>query len=175
MLSGAVQAKFLNLLVKMCNPKRILEIGTYTGYSAISMASALTEDAHLHTIDINIELHSIVEKYIILSTLENKITHHIGNALDIIPSLNEEFDFIFIDADKKNYLSYYKLLIDRIPSGAIIIADNVLWSGKVLKEAAMSDIDTKALQEFNKYVQADKRVENVLISVRDGLMIIRKI
>ena len=175
MLSGSVQAKFLELLVKIYNPKRILEIGTYTGYSAISMASALSKDGHLHTIDINIELESIVHKYIKLAKLDTKITHHIGNALEVIPNIDEIFDFVFIDADKLNYLNYYNLIIDKLPTGALIIADNVLWSGKILSEPKINDIDTKALQEFNEFVQADKRVENVLLSIRDGLMVIRKI
>ncbi len=174
MLSGAVQAKYLELLVKMIKPNRILEIGTYTGYSAISMASAIGTNAHLHTIDINEELESIVKKYISLAHLENKITYHIGNALEIIPKLNEKFDLIFIDADKNNYLNYYKLLIDKIPSGAWIVADNVLWSGKILNKNIVKDKDTKGLLEFNDYVYKDDRTENVIIPLRDGLMIIRK-
>ena len=174
MLSGAVQAKLLELLIKMSNAKRILEIGTYTGYSAISMASALSNNGHLHTIDINIELESIINKYIQLSNLESKITHHIGNALEIIPTLDEDFDFIFIDADKENYLNYYKLLINRIPSGAWIVADNVLWSGKVISELRSKDTETKALVEFNNFIINDNRVENIMLPLRDGLMIIRK-
>jgi len=174
MLSGAVQGKLLELLVKMSGAKKILEIGTYTGYSAISMANALPHDGHLDTIDINIELETIVNKYIKLANLEDKISYHIGNALNIIPKLEGNFDFVFIDADKSNYLNYYNLLIDKLPKGAWIIADNVLWSGKILSEAKQNDKETKAIQEFNDFVQNDTRVENILLSIRDGLMVIRK-
>lgn len=174
MLSGALQGKLLEFLVKMSQPKRILEIGTYTGYSAICMASALPKEGHLHTIDINIELETIAKKYFKLSELEDKISFHSGDAMKIIPELDTEFDFVFIDADKSNYINYYNLLIDKVPSGAWIIADNVLWSGKILKEASKNDIDTKLLQEFNLHIQNDNRVENLLLPIRDGLMIIRK-
>ena len=175
MLSGAVQGKLLELLVKMSGAKNILEIGTYTGFSAISMASALPPEGHLHTIDINAELESIVNKYIKLSNLNNKISYHIGDANSIIPTLKSKFDFVFIDADKINYLNYYNLLIDKLPKGAWIIADNVLWSGKVLEKPQKNDKETKAIQEFNDFIQKDKRVENILLSIRDGLMVIRKI
>jgi len=174
MLSGAVQGKLLELLVKMSGAKKILEIGTFTGYSAISMALGLPENGYLHTIDINVELESIVNKYIKLAKLENIITYHIGNALDIIPTLNEDFDLVFIDADKSNYLNYYNLVIDKLPKGAWIIADNILWSGKVLEKASAKDKETKAIQEFNDFVQKDIRVENAMVSIRDGLMVIRK-
>jgi len=175
MLSGAVQGKFLELLVKMSGAKNILEIGTYTGFSAICMANALPANGLLHTIDINEELQPIVNKYIKLSKLESKIKYHIGDALEIIPTLKDDFDFVFIDADKDNYLNYYNLIIDKLPQGAWIIADNVLWSGKVLSKPKHNDIDTKALQEFNDFIQNDSRVENILLSIRDGLMIIRKV
>jgi len=175
MLSGAVQGKLLELLVKMSGAKKILEIGTYTGFSAICMASALPSDGHLLTIDINAELESIVNKYIKLSNLNNKISYHIGDAINIIPTLKGDFDFVFIDADKDNYLNYYNLLIDKLPKGAWIIADNVLWSGKVLEKANAKDKETKAIQKFNDFIQKDKRVENIILSIRDGLMVIRKI
>jgi len=174
MLSGAVQGKLLELLVKMSGSKNILEIGTYTGFSAISMASALPNNGHLTTIDINAELEAIVNKYIKLSKLNNKISYYIGDAINILPTIECNFDFVFIDADKVNYLNYYNLLIDKLPKNAWIIADNVLWSGKVLSEPKVNDIDTKALQEFNDFIQNDNRVENVLLSIRDGLMVIRK-
>ena len=175
MLSGETQGKFLELLVKMTGARRILEIGTYTGFSAICMANGLGKNGHLHTIDVNDELESIIKKYISKSGMENKITSHIGNAIDIIPTIDEEFDFVFIDADKTNYLNYYNLLIDRIPSGAIIIADNVLWSGKILDIPEEKDKDTKALQIFNDFVQNDDRVENALLTIRDGLLVVRKL
>ncbi len=175
MLSGKIQGKFLEFIVKLSGAKHILEIGTYTGYSAICMANALPEDGIIHTIDINKELDSIVRKYIRLSNNESKIEYHIGNALDIIPSIKEDFNLIFIDADKTNYLNYYNLIIDKISSGSWIIADNVLWSGKVLETARSNDKETIALQDFNKKVNEDKRVENLLLPLRDGLMIIRKL
>ena len=174
MLSGAIQGKLLELLIRMSGAKNVLEIGTYTGYSAICMATALAQDGHIHTIDINPELESLANKYFKLSNTESKITFHIGDAIEIIPQLKIDFDFIFIDADKTNYLNYFNLLIDRLPSGAWIIADNVLWSGKVLSDASANDVETAALKIFNDAIQKDTRVENLILSVRDGLMIIRK-
>jgi predicted O-methyltransferase YrrM len=174
MLSGEVQGKFLELLVRMSRAENILEIGTYTGYSAICMASALLPTGQLHTIDINAELQPIINKYVNKAQLNDLIHLHIGNAIDIIPELDIQFDFVFMDADKVNYLNYYNLLIDRLKSGALIIADNVLWSGKVVEEPHKNDHETEAIQAFNQYIQEDQRVENVLLPLRDGLMIIRK-
>ena len=174
MLSGKLQGKFLEQMVNITSAKNILEIGTYTGYSAICMASALKDDGVLHTIDINAELESMANKYFKLAKLEHKIEMHIGNALEIIPSLDQNFDMVFIDADKHNYSNYYDILIDRLPSGALILADNVLWSGKVLNIKNNNDRETIAIDEFNKKITNDSRVDNMLLPLRDGVMIIRK-
>lgn len=175
MLSGHLQGRLLSLFSKMIQPKAILEIGTYTGYAALCLAEGLTKDGVLHTIDINEELETRIQKYFNQSTYADQIKLHIGNALDIIPKIQEQFDLVFIDADKENYSNYYDLLIDQLPSGGIIIADNVLWSGKVIDTNALdSDIDTRELDKFNAKVQSDPRVENILIPVRDGIMVARK-
>lgn len=174
MLSGHLQGRVLSILSKMISPKNILEIGTYTGYSALCMAEGLKKDGKIITIDNNEELESRVKSYFEESEYGDQIEFRIGDALDIIPTLNEKFDLIFIDADKTNYLYYYNLVIDKLASGTIIIADNVLWSGKVVQPLKEEDEDTRALIEFNKVVQEDDRVENVLFPIRDGLMIIRK-
>ena len=155
MLSGHLQGRTLSMLSKMMRPKNILEIGTYTGYSALCLAEGLAPDGTLHTIDINEELETIANKY-------------------FKDSPYSDFDLIFIDADKENYLHYYNLLIDKIKPGTVLIADNVLWSGKVTEEAKAKDIETIALQQFNTAIQNDERVENILFPIRDGLMIIRK-
>jgi len=175
MLSGHLQGRVLSFLSKMIKPKAILEIGTYTGYSALCLAEGLSHGGRLTTIDKNGELEDRVKRYFDESEFATQIDFIIGDAIKIIPTLNQEFDLIFIDADKSNYLNYFNLLVDRIPSGAFIIADNVLWSGKVVEPLKEDDIDTKALLDFNKFVQLDSRVENVLFPIRDGLMIIRKI
>ena len=175
MLSGHLQGRVLSMISKMIQPKYILEIGTYTGYSALCLAEGLQEGGQLHTIDINEELESRIRKFLDQSEYQDKIKLHIGNALELIPQLNYPFDLVFIDADKENYLNYYQLLIEHLPSGAVLIADNVLWSGKVIDEGQLQkDHETKCLDEFNKSVQADTRVENVLFPIRDGLMVIRK-
>ncbi|MDA8886012.1 O-methyltransferase [Bacteroidia bacterium] len=175
MLSGHLQGRVLSLFSKMARPEAILEIGTYTGYSALCLAEGLTENGVLHTIDINEELETRINKFVSDSSYKDKIKLHIGNALDIVPTLKESFDLVFIDADKDNYGAYYDLLIDKLPSGAIIIADNVLWSGKVIDANQLtSDKDTIALDKFNKQIQEDSRVENILMPIRDGLMVIRK-
>ena len=175
MLSGHIQGRVLSMFSKMIKPKAILEIGTYTGYAALCMAEGLTADSVLHTIDIDEELETRINKFVSQSPFAQQVKLHIGNALDIIPTLNESFDLVFIDADKENYAAYYDLLIDRLPSGAVLIADNVLWSGKVLEADQLpKDNDTKALNSFNKKIQVDSRVENVLMPIRDGLMVIRK-
>ncbi len=175
MLSGRIQGKFLEFIVKMTGAKHILEIGTYTGYSALCMAAALPDEGQLYTIDINVEIESIARKYFHLSNLENKINFIIGDAMAILPQLSLSFDLVFIDADKINYSNYFDLIIDRLSSGAWIIADNVLWSGKVLHQITKNDRETKALQDFNDKIQRDNRVENLLLPLRDGLMIMRKL
>lgn len=176
MLSGHLQGRILSLFSKMKQPKAILEIGTYTGYAALCLAEGLAPNGVLHTIDINEELESRILKFFGDSQYADQLHFHVGNALEIIPTLDLEFDLVFIDADKDNYAAYYDLLIDRLPQGAIIIADNVLWSGKVIDELELAkDIDTQALDLFNKKVNDDTRVENILIPVRDGLMVARKL
>lgn len=173
MLSGHLQGRLLAMLSHMCKPMAVLEIGTYTGYATLCMAEGLAPQGELHTIDINEELEARVRGYFEKSPRAGQIHYHIGNALEVIPRLQLQWDLVFIDADKRNYAAYYHLLIDKMAAGGILIADNVLWSGKVVKATAQ-DKDTEALREFNRMVQEDDRVENVLLPVRDGLMIIRK-
>lgn len=173
MLSGALQGRFLKMIVDILKPKEILEIGTYTAYSAISMAEGIPADAMIHTIDINAELEEIILKYITLSGFENQIIFYSGNALEIIPSIDRQFDLVFIDADKENYLVYYEMVLPKMRQGGIIIADNVLWSGKVVETLKPNDIETKSIIEFNKFVKNDPRVEQVLLPLRDGLLIIK--
>ena len=176
MLSGHLQGRILSLFSKMKQPKAILEIGTYTGYAALCLAEGLAQDGVLHTIDINEELETRVLAFFGESSYAEQLHFHVGNALDIIPTLDADFDLVFIDADKDNYSAYYNLLIDRLPQGAIIIADNVLWSGKVIDQVQLDkDADTRALDVFNKQVNDDPRVENILLPVRDGLMVARKL
>jgi predicted O-methyltransferase YrrM len=174
MLSGHFQGRVISMLSHMIQPKRILEIGTYTGYSAICFAEGLQENGIIHTIDINEELESIVNKYIEKSNLKETIINHIGNALDIIPTLKEEFDIVFIDADKSNYSNYYDLVFDKVKKGGYIIADNVLWSGKVVENRKDLDQDTLALIDYSEKIHNDTRVQHVLFPIRDGLMIARK-
>jgi len=175
MLSGHIQGRLLSMFSKMIQPHEILEIGTYTGYSALCLAEGLADGGILHTIDINEELEDLVRRYIREAGLQENIKFHIGNALDIIPNLNGYFDLVFIDADKENYSNYYDMVIERMKPGAYIIADNVLWSGKVLDEKEIAnDQETRALHEFNVKIQKDPRVENILVPIRDGLMVIRK-
>ena len=172
MLSGAYQGRLLSLISKLITPKHILEIGTFTGYSALCMAEGLHEKGRIDTIDVNEELTDLQRRYFDASSYGKQIFQHLGNAADIIPTLNGNFDLVFIDADKEQYPRYFDLIIDRIQTGGLIIADNVLWSGKVVTNA--TDEATKALQEFNKKVVEDTRVETVLLPVRDGLTLIRK-
>jgi predicted O-methyltransferase YrrM len=162
------------MIAKMIRPKRILELGTYTGYSAICLAEGLKDGGELITIDKNDELHEMVKRYIDLSGNVERIKPLLGNAMELIDQLEGEFDLVFIDADKSNYLNYYEKLIDRMPSGAYILIDNVLWSGKVLHEAKPNDLDTQVLQQLNQRVVRDERVEVVLLPIRDGLSLIRK-
>lgn len=175
MLSGHLQGRLLSMFSHMMRPKQVLEVGTYTGYSAMCLAEGLQEDGTLYTIDINEELEDTVRGYIKEAGLSESVKYYIGNALEIIPTIDATFDLVFIDADKYNYATYYDLVIDRVRSGGYIIADNVLWSGKVLEKYRRKlDEDTAALLDFNKKVQDDPRVENILLPVRDGLMIARK-
>ncbi|MDN3669939.1 O-methyltransferase [Echinicola jeungdonensis] len=176
MLSGPLQGKTLELFTKMLQPKVILEIGTYTGYSALWMAKGLGPEGKIITLDINDELEDMVRGYFSESGLGHKIDYRLGNALDLIPELEGKFDMVFIDADKKNYSKYYDMVIDRVPAGGMILADNVLWSGKVLKkEGEKIDKDTKAIKVFNEMVNKDPRVENVIFPIRDGIMLARKL
>lgn len=175
MLSGHFQGRVLSMLSHMIKPNRILEIGTYTGYSALCLAEGLTENGKLITIDINEELEDITREYIQKAKKENVIEYMIGNAMEIIPTLSEEFDVVFIDADKSNYCNYYDLVFDKVKKGGYIIADNVLWSGKVLDEYSSLDADTKVIVDYNKMIHDDSRVQEVLLPIRDGLMIARKL
>jgi predicted O-methyltransferase YrrM len=176
MLSGHLQGRVLSLLSHMIQPKSILEIGTYTGYSALCLAEGMSENGKLITIDKNEELADRVTGYFNQSAYAKNIEFKKGNALDIIPQLENSWDLVFIDADKSNYLKYYKLCFDQVNKGAYILIDNVLWSGKVLeKNRNKLDADTQAILEFNRYVHEDKRVQNVLFPIRDGLMILRKL
>lgn len=176
MLSGHLQGRLLEFFTKMHRPERILEIGTFTGYSAICMARGLGKDGQLVTLDINEELEDMVRGFFEKSGLSTKIDYRIGNALDLIPTLPGNFDLVFIDADKKNYVNYYQMVVDRMNPGGIILADNVLWSGKVLLEPGQEpDKDTRVILDFNQTIQEDDRVENVLLPIRDGIMMIRKL
>jgi len=173
MLSGHLQGRALSMISHMIKPQRILEIGTYTGYSAICLAEGLQKNGKLITIDINEELENRVLAYIEKAGFKNTIELRIGNALDLIPKLEDEFDLVFIDADKENYLKYYFKVFDKVKKNGYIIADNVLWSGKVVNPKP--DKDTRAILEFNSFVHNDRRVENLLMPIRDGLMILRKL
>ena len=173
MLSGHMQGRVLSLLSKLISPENILEIGTYTGYSALCLAEGLNENGKLHTIDCNEEVMQIANCYFEQSDYAKNIVPHIGDALSIIPKLETSFQLVFIDADKENYCNYFDLVIDKLSPGGIIIADNVLWSGKVVEK--VKDEETESLVTFSKKVHQDKRVENVLLPIRDGLMVCRKI
>ncbi len=174
MLSGHLQGRFLSIITKLIKPKKILEIGTYTGYSAICMAEGLIEKGIIHTIDINEELVSIQNKYFAKSKCNNSIIQHVGDARNIIKSINEKFDLVFLDADKENYIEYYELVIEKVKKGGLIIADNVLWTGKVVEPEKDDDELTQYLIDFNKMINEDDRVENIILPLRDGLNIILK-
>ena len=173
MLSGAFQGRVLSMISKLIQPKKILEIGTYTGYSAICLAEGLSEKGQLFTIDKNEELEEFQQKYFKKSSYGNQIKQFTGNALDIIPTINEKFDIVFIDADKENYVNYFHLIISKINKGGIILSDNVLWSGKVIEMVNPKDKDTKALLAYNKLLNSDERIETVMLPIRDGLTISR--
>jgi caffeoyl-CoA O-methyltransferase len=173
MLSGFYQGRLLAMFSQMIRPKRILEIGTYMGYSALCLAEGLTEDGRLFTLDIEPETNAIAKKFWAQTDFGGKIEAHLGNASTIIPTLNQTFDLVFIDADKPAYANYYDLVFPKVRIGGIIIADNVLRGGKVL-DAENGDENTIALDAYNRKIQADERVENILLAVRDGLMVVRK-
>ena len=174
MLSGHYQGRVLSMLSKLVQPKTILEIGTYTGYSALCMAEGLQKNGVLHTIDINEELYDFQKKYFERSEYAQNIKQYLGDALEIIPGLPGTFDLIFIDADKSNYPIYFNLIVDRMSPGALLISDNVLWSGKVLDTVNDDDLDTNALIEYNKILKEDKRIETVMLPIRDGLTLSRR-
>ena len=173
MLSGAYQGRVLSMISKIINPKNILEIGTYTGYSALCLAEGIQKEGKLITIDKNEELEFFCKKYFKASSFNNQIQQMIGNALEIIPTINKKFDLVFIDADKSNYCNYFHLIIDKMNSGGIILSDNVLWSGKVIEELEPNDIDTQQILKYNKLLNSDNRIETVLLPIRDGLTISR--
>lgn len=173
MISGHYQGRLLAMISKLVAPKTILEIGTYTGYSALCLAEGMQPNGILHTIDHNEELLDFQRKYFDRSGYGERIVQHLGEALDIIPEINGKFDLVFIDADKSNYINYFKAVIDRMNKGGILLSDNVLWSGKVTDTPNEKDIDTQALIEYNQLINEDPRVESVLLPIRDGLTITR--
>ena len=175
MLSGHLQGRILSMFSHMIRPSRVLEIGTYTGYSALCIAEGISENGKIITIDSNKELEPFNRTYFSKSKFNNQIEFIVGNALNVIPQLEETWDLVFIDADKENYLNYYELVLKNVRNGGFIIADNVLWSGKVTQEISSNDNETYGIVEFNKKVNEDSRVENVLVPVRDGLMVLRKV
>ena len=175
MLSGHFQGRVLSMLSHMIRPLHVLEIGTYTGYSALCFAEGLAEGGKVITIDVNEELEELVREFIAMAEMEDRIDYRIGDARQLIPQLEEQFDIVFIDADKKNYCNYYDLVFDKVKSGGYIIADNVLWSGKVLEDVETLDRETKIIMEYNRKVHEDPRVQEVLLPVRDGLMVARKV
>ena len=173
MLSGPLQGRLLSLISKLIQPKKILELGTYTGYATLCLSEGLVQDGDIHTIDKNEELIAIQNKYFKASGRRSNIHQHLGEALSIIPQLEGPFDLVFIDADKENTQAYFDLCMERIPSGGLILTDNVLWSGKVLDSADKDDRDTLALQEFNHKVANDSRVESLMLPLRDGITLSR--
>ncbi len=175
MLSGHIQGQLLAFIVALLKPNRILEIGTYTGYSALCMASALVRDSGIDTIEINDELEPFIRSFIDKSEFGNRIHLHFGDALEIIPSLNHSYDLVFMDGDKREYVQYYELIINRLNKGGVILADNVLWSGKVVEPLDSNDNYTKGILEFNTLILNDSRVENFILPLRDGINIIRKL
>ena len=173
MLSGHVQGTFLEMISCLIQPRRILEIGTFTGYSALCLAKGLLKDGKIHTIELRDEDASVAQANFNRSIDAGKIILHVGNALSIIPGLNETWDMVFIDADKVNYTHYYQLVLPLVRPGGLIVADNVLFHGQVL-EQPITGKNAKAIQEFNEYVQQDASVDKVLLTIRDGLLMIRK-
>ena len=174
MLSGHLQGQILTFFSKMIQPEYILEIGTYTGYSAICLARGLKEGGKLHTIDVNEELEDFSNSYFEKAGLKNNIIMHIGKAIDVVPQLDVKWDLVFIDADKENYINYYNMVLPLVKKGGFIISDNVLWSGKVTQPIDARDKETKILVELAELIDADNSVENVLMPIRDGLLVARK-
>ena len=174
MLSCKSQGTFLQMISRLVQPKRILELGTYTGYSTIALSEGLTDDGLIYTIENEPEREDIIRKYLQKAGIENKTKLFIGDALDVLPTLHEIWDLIFIDADKVNYLNYYKMLIPQLSQNGILLADNVLWSGKVIEDVKPNDKDTKAILQFNSFVQQDNRVKNMILPFRDGIMMVQK-
>lgn len=175
MLSGHLQGQILSMVSCMIKPRCILEIGTFTGYSALCLAKGLAEGGQLHTIEIDDELESIAQKYFLKSGMADRIVQHIGDAREIIPIIGQSFDLVFIDADKREYCDYYRLVFDHIPVGGFILADNVLWDGKVVDANAAGEEQTRGILDFNDLVQNDSRVKNVILPVRDGIMLVQKV
>ena len=173
MISGAYQGRILSMISKLIQPKNVLEIGTFTGYSALSIAEGLPKDGTLFTIDRNEELAELQQKYFNKSRYTNQLKSYVGNAIEIIPTLHQKFDLVFIDADKSNYTNYFHLIIDKMNSGGIILSDNVLWYGKVAEKSDEKDEDTLALQAYNTLLNTDDRLETVMLPIRDGLTISR--
>jgi predicted O-methyltransferase YrrM len=174
MLSGHYQGRLLSMLAHMIQPKRVLEIGTYTGYSALCFAEGLQAGGKVTTVDVNEELEEFVRSYIEKANCSDKIEYIVGDAMEVVAKMDEQFDLVFIDADKKNYCNYYELVFDKVKPGGYIIADNVLWSGKVLEDYDSLDRETKILMDYNKMIHDDERVQEILLPIRDGLMIARK-
>lgn len=173
MLSGHFQGRVLSMLSKIIRPAAILEVGTYTGYATLCLAEGLTENGSIDTLDNNEELFDFQRKYFDQSAYGNQIVQHLGNALDIIPTLNKKYDLVFIDADKENYSNYFQLIVPMMSKGGIILSDNVLWSGKILGDVKPNDKSTLALLAYNKLLNEDERVETVLLPIRDGLTVTR--
>ncbi|RAJ14511.1 O-methyltransferase [Olleya aquimaris] len=174
MLSGPYQGRVLSMISKLIRPKTILELGTFTGYATLCLAEGLQSEGEIHTIDVNEELIDFQRKYFDQSGFGSQIHQHLGSAIDIIPTLNNTFDLVFIDADKPNYVNYFHLIIDKLNPGGIILSDNVLWHGKVIEPVDKKDISTQAVLEFNTLLKNDKRIETVVLPIRDGLTISRK-
>lgn len=175
MLSGQLQGSFLTFVSKMIKPKHILEIGTYTGYSTLCLAEGLSEDGIIDTIEIDVELEDMIRKYFSQSPLNEKINLIIGDALKLVPEISIDYDLIFIDAEKRHYTNYYKMLLPKVKKGGIMLVDNVLWNEKVVLEVNDKDFDTKEIMEFNDMVQRDNSVRNLLLPFRDGIMMIEKL
>ena len=175
MLSGPYQGRVLSMISKLKSPENIIELGTFTGYSTLCLAEGLAKEGTIHTIDINEELEDFQRKYFDKSSYGEQIIQHVGNALEIIPKINVMFDLVFIDADKPNYSNYFHLIIDKLNSGGIILSDNVLWHGKVIEKLDPKDKSTKAVLAYNILLKNDPRIETVVLPIRDGLTISRKV